>query len=109
VPAWEQCAIKLSNDIQFVAVYTTNTQSIHVNATVSGVIQQQRRLSSSALLVRIMLRDEDQRPNHHQTKNLLGAVTGMILVTLAVATVPIQGAVEIDDIFLNLCRLDQRY
>lgn len=56
-----------------------------------------------------MLRDEDQRPSHHQTKNLLEAVTGTILATLAVAMDPIQGAVEINDTFLNLGRLDQRH
>ncbi|KEF55397.1 uncharacterized protein A1O9_08147 [Exophiala aquamarina CBS 119918] len=65
-------------------------------------IQPPRRLFSSASLVRTMLQDADQRTNHHRSRNLLVAVTGMTLAILAVATVPIQVGVEINDACVNI-------
>lgn len=91
----------MSNDIQCAAVYITSIQSIHVNATAKEVIQRLRRLSSSALLVQTMLQDEDPRPSHHQTTNLLRIVNGVTLATPAAAMVPTQVVVETKGIFVD--------
>lgn len=92
----------MSNDTQFVDVYTTSIQSIHVNVMVNVAIQPLRRPFSSALLVQTMLQDESQRPSHRLTINLPVTVTGMILAIPAVATVPIQVGVEINEAFVNI-------
>ena len=49
-----------------------------------------------------MLQDESQRPSHRLTINLPVTVTGMILAIPAVATVPIQVGVEINEAFVNI-------